>query len=99
MRRAIQEVAQGIDLKDYETFNTRLLETIQRLQSLFNPASLAPPGSRSDSTKPHTPIDSANQLGLFPHKKKLDAPDASKTNPFEAFIEQLFPDDESDDLI
>lgn len=85
MRRAIQEVAQGIDLKDYATFNSRLLETIQRLQSLFNPASLAPPGS---------PNTSSNQLGLFPHKKS----DPIKENPFEAFIEQLFPDDEPDDL-
>jgi hypothetical protein len=97
MRRAMQEVAQGIDLKDYATFNSRLLETIQRLQSLFNPASLAPPGSRSESTKPQPSIDSENPLGLFPQMNKPAAP--SKENPFEAFIEQLFPDDEPDDLI
>lgn len=88
MRRAMQEVAMGIDLSDYPIFNSRLLDTIHRMQTLFNPASLNPPGTG----KPHSP-DEPN-IGLFPHKKSPE-----KENPFEAFIEQLFPDDEPDELI
>ncbi|RPJ02609.1 MAG: hypothetical protein EHM39_01475, partial [Chloroflexi bacterium] len=40
MRRAMQEVAQGIDLKDYEHFNARLLQEVQRMEQLFDPAGL-----------------------------------------------------------
>jgi hypothetical protein len=88
MRRAMQEVAQGIDLTDHATFNSRLLDTIQRLQNLFNPASLTLSETRSER-----PSDAGNSLGLFP---PVSPP---KENPFEEFIEQLFPDDEPDDRI
>jgi len=45
MRRSMHEVAQGVGLKDHQTFNTRLLQSVHRLQNLFDPASLPPPGS------------------------------------------------------
>ena len=45
MRRSMQEVAQGVNLKDHKTFNDRLLQAVHRLQNLFDPASLPPPGS------------------------------------------------------
>lgn len=43
MQRAIQEVGQNLELKDYQVFNTRLIEKIQQLQALFKPATLPPP--------------------------------------------------------
>ena len=48
MRRAMQEISLGINLTDYETFNMRLLQEIQRLEKLFNPASLTLPAWLQD---------------------------------------------------
>jgi hypothetical protein len=96
MRRSMQEVAQGIDLEDYQTFNVRLLEEIQRLENLFEPASLTLPtwlhDRHSDEAqpRPHPPSG--------PGREKSNHPaDPRKIDPFEAFIDQLFSEDEDQD--
>lgn len=101
MRRAMQEVAQGLDLADYETFNTRLVQELQRLQELFNPSGLEPPSWLTDLLDQESGAealdDPAARLGLFPDTGTTGRPsssDSPKDNPFEAFIEQLFLDDD-----
>jgi hypothetical protein len=89
MRRAMQEIAQGLDLSDYPTFNTRLLEAIARLQNLFDPASLPPPGWARQQ-----PARFDSQASLFPNDAGHPAP---SKDPFAAFIEQLFADDDPED--
>lgn len=81
MRRAMHEVGQGLALHDYQEFNTRLLAAVQQIQRLFDPANLPAPRWT------HQPDSDAEALGLFP-------PARPSQNPFEAFIEQLFPDDD-----
>jgi len=101
MRRAMQEVAQGLDLDDHETFNARLVQELRRLQELFNPASLEPPGWLLDlidqENGPEMLDDPAARLGLFPDtgpSEHSTPPISHKDDPFEAFIEQLLPDDD-----
>jgi hypothetical protein len=43
MQRAMQEVGQDLDLLDYQAFNTRLLDKLQQLESLFRPGTLPAP--------------------------------------------------------
>jgi hypothetical protein len=93
MRRAMQEVAQGIDLVDYETFNARLLQEIQRMEKLFEPSSLSLPAwlhDRHSDSLPEYPK-------LFRPASDHQPEPTEKENPFEAFIDQLFADDEPDD--
>lgn len=88
MRRAMQEVAEGIDLLDYEQFNTRLLREIGRLEQLFHPATLPlPPDAPPDD-------EAARDLLAAAAPPPADPPPLARDNPFAAFIEQLFPDDE-----
>jgi hypothetical protein len=101
MRRAMQEVAQGLDLADHETFNTRLVQELQRLQKLFNPSELELPSWLTDRIDQENGAelldDPATRLGLFPDTGSADRstpPGSHNDNPFEAFIEQLFPDDD-----
>jgi hypothetical protein len=101
MRRAMQEVAQGLDLGDHETFNTRLVQELQRLQELFSPTDLEPPGWLADPLDEENSAemldDPAPRLGLFPDagpSNRSTPDDSHKDNPFEAFIEQLFSDDD-----
>lgn len=96
-RRAMQEVARGIGIENHKTFNARLLRAIQHLEKLFDPASLPAPG------KPpaHNALDRPVDLGMFspPNRMNIDteqSPVRPEKDPFEAFIEQLFQDDESD---
>ncbi|NDJ77355.1 MAG: hypothetical protein GYB65_13965 [Chloroflexi bacterium] len=85
MRRAIQEVAQGLSLGDYEEFNTRLLEAVQKLQNLFNPSRLSYPQWLEQFEQ--TEMD----LGTLPPQRQ------DHDNPFEEFIEELFSDDDAID--
>jgi hypothetical protein len=98
MRRAMQEIAQGLGITDYELFNTRLLQTIQRLQVLFNPESLAAPGY-SPVSPPSEAEDPLSRFGLSPSGPNSEqvSPRAMEDNPFEAFIEDLFADDDPND--
>jgi hypothetical protein len=66
MRRAMQDIAQDIDLNDYQRFNANLLEAIQRLESLFNPATLPSPDWLQGQINPRNPQNQSDQLGLFP---------------------------------
>jgi hypothetical protein len=109
MRRAIQEVAQGLGIKDHQAFNARLVEAVHRLEGLFSPSRLTPPDWQptQDRGQPESPFDNtSNRLGMFPSRfgsERSEQPDHSSTrdsapnNPFESFIEQLFPDDDADD--
>lgn len=56
MRRSMHEVAQGVGLKDYHLFNARLLQAVHRLQNLFDPASLPPPGSGHSAETKKPPL-------------------------------------------
>ena len=98
MRRAMQDVAQDVDLKDHQLFNARLLEELQRLESLFSPETLPSPSWLQDWLNPDISQDQPNRLGLFPGRSNT-APQQpeSKHNPFDDFIEQLFSDDDLDE--
>jgi hypothetical protein len=93
MRRAMQEVAQGIDLEDYQTFNARLIQEIQRLEKLFDPASLSLPDwlhdRHDDDAQPHP--DHQNPIA---DNRPTDPQPSAKEDPFETFIEQLFSDED-----
>lgn len=93
MRRAMQEVAQGIDLADYATFNSRLIQEIQRLEKLFNPSGLSLPNWLHDRhASPPRPPSSYQS-------PRADTPETNHTpsDPFETFIEQLFAEDDDSD--
>jgi hypothetical protein len=94
MRRAMQEVAQGIDLKDYESFNARLLQEVQRMEQLFSPADLSLPGWLHDRHNDDPPFPdgptSQTSADFLSDSPPID-------NPFEAFIEELFSEDDGDD--
>jgi len=95
MRRAMQDVAQGIDLKDYEHFNARLLQEIQRLEQLFDPANLNLPGwlqDRHSDDLPAVPDEANAQTESW----LLDSKPAAGSNPFEAFIDELFSEEDGD---
>jgi hypothetical protein len=87
MRRAMHEVAAGIDLGDHQTFNARLMQEIQRAEKLFNPACLPLPDWLNGLAAPR----SSSGSDETPPKP------CAEDNPFEAFIEQLFMDDDTDD--
>ena len=91
MRRSMQEIAQGIDLADYETFNARLIQEIQRLDSLFSPSNLTLPTWLHDrhADDPPAPTD-------HPRPTRESRPD-TPPDPFETFIEDLFSNDSDTD--
>ncbi|MBN1681374.1 MAG: hypothetical protein JW966_13920 [Anaerolineae bacterium] len=92
MRREIQEVAQSLSIEDYQVFNSRLIEAVQRLQELFEPANLPPPGwLRSPASRPFDQPDSDERMT---HSDTLRA---KRDDPFEAFINQLLADEDTDD--
>jgi hypothetical protein len=93
MRRSMQEVAQGIDLADYETFNARLIQEVQRLDTLFGPSNLTLPTWLHDrhADDPPAPADRPR-----PHPTRESKPDTTP-DPFEAFIEDLFSNDPDTD--
>lgn len=96
MRRAMQEVARGIVLSDYQTFNARLIQEIQRLQQLFDPASLTLPDWLYQQGGQQNTGESVDRLGMFPDNTLPDSRRQTKHDPFEAFVEQLFSDEETD---
>jgi hypothetical protein len=68
---------------------------------LFNPSDLEPPawlpGLIDEENGAEMLDDPAARLGLFPDtgpSGRSTSSDSHKDNPFEAFIEQLFPDDD-----
>lgn len=91
MRRAMQEVAQGIDLEAYQTFNERLIETLQRMEILFAPSTLPPPQWIAGVDDEPGPGSASGVLGFLPSAPP--PPRQTPDDPFAAFIEQLFPDD------
>lgn len=101
MRRAMQEISQNVGIEDHEIFNSRLVETVQRMEHLFDPATLPPPGPiRRTAHHPDEPgYRSPRQLGLFPDpdtvRPERGESQSTHYDPFEEFIEQLFWDDDS----
>ena len=94
MRRSMQEVAQGIDLADYKTFNTRLIQEIQRLETLFNPSGLTLPTWLHDRHIDDPPSPAAGRPNSHPTPESEADP---TPDPFEAFIEDLFSSDSDTD--
>jgi hypothetical protein len=101
MRRAMQEVAKNIDITDHEAFNARLVTAVQRLQRLFDPSNLPPPSPIRGTS--HQFADESSeypkQLDLFADNTPKDSehnvsPSPPAYDPFEAFIEELFGDDD-----
>jgi hypothetical protein len=90
VRNAIQAVAKNITLTDHQTFNARLMGEVQKLQNQYKPGELPFPKWLSDLAD-RDPRSTANDLGLFPRK---DTPPPKRDNPFESFIDSLFPDDD-----
>jgi len=101
MRRAIQEVAQGLDLSDHLTFNTRLIDAVQRLEKLFSPATLAPPGWQQlpDSHRSVSAdyIPTPDAPAQMPDDRVQNGEQVKRDDPFELFINQLFSDDDLDE--
>ena len=95
-RRAMQEIAQGIDLTDFQTFNTRLISEIQRFEQLFGPQHLALPDWLDDLNARDAEQNEADHAGPFPPVGSAPPERKSTDSPFEAFIEQLLADDDSD---
>jgi hypothetical protein len=89
MRRSMQEVAQGIDLADYETFNARLIQEVQRLETLFTPSNLTLPTWLHDRH-----ADDPPEPAERPGSQSMPQPGP---DPFEGFIEDLFPNDSDSD--
>ena len=94
-RRAIHEVAQGIELSDYPLFNARLLEKIQTLEKLFAPTRLA---SR-DASDPKGPGDNTHANIDHPGNPANSFSNSSLSrqfhgDPFSEFIEDLFANDD-----
>jgi hypothetical protein len=94
MRRSMQEVAQGIDLADYETFNARLIQEIQRLETLFGPSGLTLPTWLHDRHIDDPPSPAAGRPNSHPTPESEADP---TPDPFEAFIEDLFSSDSDTD--
>ncbi len=92
IRRAIQDITKDITLIDHQTFNIRLVEEVQKLQNQFNPGELPFPKWLSDLAN-RDMRSSADDLGLFP--KNDPPPSPKRHDPFEAFIDELFSDDDS----
>ena len=89
LRRAMQDVARGLDLDDYARFNRRLLREVGRLEQLFHPSTLPLPDWLLTA-----PDDRAAREPFAAPAPGPDSSPAPSDNPFEAFIEQLFADDD-----
>ncbi|NLX09277.1 MAG: hypothetical protein GXY36_06440 [Chloroflexi bacterium] len=101
MRRTMQEVAQSLDIPDYQEFNQRLIQAVQRLHHLFDPANLPPPGAEGTQHLHQLPAprDESGPKGLLLPRVQSpthDAPQSEKHDPFAAFIEELFADEDED---
>jgi hypothetical protein len=94
IRRAIQDVTKDITLIDHQIFNRRLVEEVQKLQNQFNPSELPFPKWLSDLAR-HDSHHSADDLGMFPKTDAPPQPSPKRYDPFEAFFDELFADDDS----
>lgn len=95
MRRAMHEVSQSLMLKDHQTFNTRLIEAVRRMEVLFKPAELPMPGE-GGGLRHHNADDillpPALDHFMADRDETSQAPDAD--DPFARFIEDLLAGDE-----
>lgn len=98
MRRTMHEVGQSLGLEDHQIFNSRLLDAIRRMEVLFTPSELPPPGmAASRHSRDETPPDRPNfknLLGQDMASARLSAEDS----PFASFIEELFADEDDSDF-
>ncbi len=94
MRRAMQEIAQGVDLHACQTFNERLIAALRRMDALFSPGTLPPAQSIAGVDGEGERGDAANLFGLFTAAPPPPPPPRDD-DPFAAFIEQLFSDDDT----
>ncbi len=101
VRRAIEEVGQHITLDDYQVFNLKLNNALRRIEELFDPTHLESPNwlarlvdheeTRSELPAPEVPpLLHSGEPESDPDSESPSAHD----NPFEAFIEQLFSDED-----
>jgi len=102
VRRAMQEVAQGLGLTDHQTFNARLIQAIEQLQKAFTPSALPTenPPDEQGNTGSHKMVlnEHTNRLNHLLSKTSHESPSKSEQpDPFEEFIEQLFADEDGDD--
>ena len=102
MRRAMHEVGRTLGLYDHEMFNSRLLDAIQRMEALFNPAELPPPGEATSARLEHRSGD--DDTGpMLPGFEGVLGEDMAAVclpddNPFTSFIDELFADEDDYDL-
>ena len=94
MRRAMHEIAQGVDLYACQTFNERLLESLQRMDTLFSPGTLPPAQWIPGVDREDDPGGTASLWGLF--TGAAPPPRPARHDPFAAFFEQLFADEDDD---
>ena len=88
-RRAIQDVARGVGLRDYRVFNGRLLEALRRLEGIFAPSELGLPDwlTRIMPRSPNPILAESS-----------DADDPMRPyDPFADFLEELLDEQDAQD--
>ena len=88
-RRAIQDVARGVGLRDYRVFNRRLSEALRRIENIFTPSELDLPDWLTRIMPP--PVEAPQTDSPF------DRNPSSPYDPFTAFLEQLFDEQDAQD--
>lgn len=94
-RRAMQEVGQGLGLGDHQIFNRLLNDAIQRIEQLFNPASLEPPSWLQSGERLSLPTNTAPSES--PSQNNPSRATSANPNLFDAFLEQLLGDEDDDE--
>lgn len=100
VRRAIEEVGQYITLDDFQVFNLKLNNALRRIEELFDPAHLEPPNwlarlvDREEARSELPPPESPALLHAGDPESEDESEPPAHYNPFEAFIEQLFSDED-----
>ncbi len=103
MKTAMHQVADGLGLADWREFNRRLLRTVQELEEEYQPHKLPVPlwwRERKDTDAPkEEPVlageGDAGEAGPPGEPKEPEAGE-KPWDPFEAYIDQLFDDEEED---
>jgi hypothetical protein len=93
-REAMRITADGIDLDDSDTFNTRLSEQVDAIAHEFKPSKLRAPRPKNDAG--HFYALSHLSRSVARHGNWMDDALYDARHPFEAFVnEELFPDENS----
>ena len=90
-RRAIQDVANGVGLRDYRVFNERLSDALRRVEGIFAPSELGLPDWLTHIMP--RPSSAPQQ----PNPSPTEDTDTAPYDPFAAFLEQLLDEQDAQD--